>query len=863
MPNSRFPRRGHRLAPTMLRHLLEVPIPAKYLPSGGHCGMLLADLDETAWERFPEATCRELARLVVRTVAGKARTPAFPGNQPLPPLPDGLTLADLNLEIRTQNSLAAAGLHERPQDLRALTLDDLLGLRGFWVKSLVDLLTALEHTINHPEARQKVVVDPGMLRQRLRARRGYPRPGHPLAPRLLKELLLERLPGGLVRGTPYAGLRLCDLDENAWDHLTMRAIGHLAGLIVTRAEMAGHHRAIVPRHLPAPPKGMQLEDLQLDDATRRCLAREGLGTPLERLGKLTVGDLLLLDGFDARCLVDLLTLLETLAGREHQLDQALTAEAQTLRDLPEAPHIHFHDPRLGHVLRAMDTEANTVREMAELVTDRRLDPPEPERVCEQFRQLRQDIQRMRELPLDAELSQIFDPGTGQRDREILAGYFGWDGRGARTAEAVGRKYGLSRERIRQICGMAIRRVRNVRVFAPALDRALALLAERPPMPLANFQAEFDAAGAATCHVPVESLLLAAKFLARKPAFTIVEMGKLRMTARPQDAGLLQAVIAALRRATKKCGLGSLEQIMAELARRRVKGANRAFVRGAIQGLDDFCWLDKRRNWFRTGYSEHFGLAKLARKILSVAGKIRVSLMRSAMLRSRRHERGLPPAGILLEYCRQMPRVRIRGKTIIADPPSDWRKTLAGIERTMVRVLKKHGSPMDRASFEEQCLRRGMNRFTFNAVATNSPVVLPYGRCLYGLVGATVGGRTMARGLARRHPRSTARVLTGHGRTPDGRVFLNYRLSPAVVANGIVTVPAALRRQLRGTFALHNADGCKAGELTARNACAWGLGPALRAQKAAEGDCLLLVFDVAGHTAQMHLGSEAIFGRVKP
>ena len=117
MATSRYPRQGFRLAPAMLRGILEVPLSKECQPNRAHGPLMLCDLDETAWTRFGAETCQKLACQIVRTVASKIRTPDLGGERILPPLPSGWTLADLDLESRTINCLQAAGLQQRPQDL--------------------------------------------------------------------------------------------------------------------------------------------------------------------------------------------------------------------------------------------------------------------------------------------------------------------------------------------------------------------------------------------------------------------------------------------------------------------------------------------------------------------------------------------------------------------------------------------------------------------------------------------------------------------------------------------------------------------------------------------------------------------------
>ena len=231
MGRSRYPRRGHRLAPATLRELLEEPVRATCLP-GGNDDRLLCDLDESSWERFGDETCGALAAEIVRTVGRAARMPMPIADRRLPPIPRGAKLADFDLEVRTLNCLMAAGLHERPQDLREMTIEGILGLRGFWAKCLVDLLTSLEYVNDHPEARKQLraKTTPAVSAPGVSGR--YPRPGHRLAPQTLREILTDPVPSELAPDARARDARLCDLDESAWQRFAPATLDRLAELII-------------------------------------------------------------------------------------------------------------------------------------------------------------------------------------------------------------------------------------------------------------------------------------------------------------------------------------------------------------------------------------------------------------------------------------------------------------------------------------------------------------------------------------------------------------------------------------------------------------------------------------------------------
>ena len=867
MVRSRYPRRSHRLAPATLREVLRVPIPEKFLANRDASarpvrpGMMLCDLDESAWELFDEATCQALAAEVVRTVGRAARMPTAIADKRIPLIPQGLRLTDLDLEIRTLNCLVAAGLHERPQDLGEITIEGILALRGFWVKCLVDLVTSLEFVIDHPEshrlikARASAPIKTGGLGCR------YPRPGYRLAPETLREILTAPVPAELVEGTPLEGKRLCDLDEMVWELVSPEVVKRLGEAVVSRVNVSGYNRVIQERRLPTPPRFSRLEDLRLENRTCNCLRREGFGKRLDDLGKQTVGQMLSIKAFGAKCLIDLLSSLETLASRGSTLDGKLTAEAEVLGAIPESLPIHFSDPRLGPLLRATDTEANTVGELVQQVLKRRVDPPDPFRLQQQMGEVHRTVEELSQLNLEEELLQIFSPAASGRDRQIVAAYHGWDGDGGHTLEELGQKHGLSRERIRQVCVRAVRRQRRTKIFAPVLDRALAFIAQRLPVPARRLREEFRAAGCSRCGLSLETVQEAAELLGREPGFEIVEVGDSGLAVRSGNAQFPRAIIQAAKRAALSFGATTVGEIAAEVAKQCHKRVGEALIVETLETLSDFQWLDRKQGWFQLESLPQYGLRSMIEKILAVAGQIEAARLREAMSRYRRTGRKVPPAGVLLEFCRHLPGVRVQGKRILGDPPRDWRAVLSGVEASMVRVLMEHGPVLERGTFEEHCIRDGMNRFSFNAVVMCSPVISQLGRSVYGLLGTKVNRKTIESLAASRASAISARVLWGFGQSGDGRPYLAYQLSKAAISGGVITVPSAMKEKLGGKFSLYVSDGSHVGTLVSKNGCAWGLGPVLRGHNAEPGDYLLIHFNVRDRKAQVRIGDEHVLESV--
>ena len=200
---------------------------------------------------------------------------------------------------------------------------------------------------------------------------------------------------------------------------------------------------------------------------------------------------------------------------------------------------------------------------------------------------------------------------------------------------------------------------------------------------------------------------------------------------------VDAVLAIVDAAKKDIyfhGLATIGRIERLVAARFPGCVGPELVTQTLRLVEGFAWLDEASGWFRLQGIGRHGLPKTIDKVLAVAGAVTVGQLRAAMGRNRRLWKAPPPEKVLLEFCRDMPGVRIEGQRIIADPPRDWRKALTGVELKLVRVLTEHGPVMERGEMEDICVRDGMNRFSFHAFVSWSPVIVQLGHSMYGAAG---------------------------------------------------------------------------------------------------------------------------------
>jgi hypothetical protein len=681
----------------------------------------------------------------------------------------------------------------------------------------------------------------------------YPRSGERVAPVTLRQVLLERAPAELVSGTPAEGLRLCELDETIWQKLPVETIRALADRVVARVTAGCARRVFDERHFPNPPERLKLADLHLEHRTFLCLVREGFDENPAALGDYRIGEILAIRAFGPRCLVDLLSALETVLGRGGELCRELSVEAQRLATLPEAREARCEDPRFGPLMAEIDVEATTALELAQRLLARRQDPPDPRYATEQLRRLQARIAAMTKGTLEQELIQIFASTSSERNRAIVVGYYGWkDGRSHTLAE-IGARYGMTRERTRQICAKLVERQDRASILAPVMDRALAFLRQRLPCPVATLEQALVEARLTAVGLRLSNVEEAARLLGRPVPFAVVHVAHADLAVEPKQTDVPMAVVELAKKEIYYHGVATVERILKLLGERFPEPVDPAVVRETLRLIDGFCWLDASHAWFRLRTTSKHGLPKAIDKVLSVAPVVTVRQLRAAVGRNRRMWEEPPPEAVIAAFCQQMPDVRIDEDRIIGDLPRDWQKTLTGVEADLVGILKEHGPIMERGALEELCVAHGMNRFSFHAFVACSPVIVQYGHSIYGLIGANVSDDDVQTLIEkRREQRAPIRVLDEHGRTDDGRIWLSYRLSKAASTYAVITVPASLKEVICGRFDLVDHEGRSVGTLAAKDGRAWGLGAFLRQHRAEADDRVRLTFDVAARRAVIAL-----------
>lgn len=140
MPVSSYPSPGRPIAPQSLARFLDEPASAATAEAAGR-SCRLRDFDASARAEFGAPACRLAAGEVLAVVARKMHVI---GKLRFAGIPERLEWGNLRLSVRAYNALSRRLGLPRPASLTGSSIADLLRTPAFGVKSLLDLLTALE-----------------------------------------------------------------------------------------------------------------------------------------------------------------------------------------------------------------------------------------------------------------------------------------------------------------------------------------------------------------------------------------------------------------------------------------------------------------------------------------------------------------------------------------------------------------------------------------------------------------------------------------------------------------------------------------------------------------------------------------------
>lgn len=321
---------------------------------------------------------------------------------------------------------------------------------------------------------------------------------------------------------------------------------------------------------------------------------------------------------------------------------------------------------------------------------------------------------------DDEIERVVRQTLDARCATLVLDFLDLTGDGRRTYADTARKYGLSRERIRQILGASRAKARPSMSKLKQLRRAVAVVWRFAPAPAASTAKHLRAAGVLSPSGSAAGILRAANWLglARHIRLRTVSPSKTAVVVLDAGGSKARRIVAAARSVTAGVGVAELAAVMANLERRGVK-ANRKAVWALLEAqpgfqalVDGWFWFDNMRN----------RLVNYTAKALAVARGLKIGELRAALARHPRVRRGLPPKKVLSSFYAQHPSFSVVDGRVSAMRERDAQALLAGAERQLYRVLRDNGPELVRSEFRRLALEVGVKSSTFGLYVRWAPFI---------------------------------------------------------------------------------------------------------------------------------------------
>jgi hypothetical protein len=842
----------------VLSEIFQSPLPEALAAAAAPRYKTFAELDATVWRHLTPDVCSKLAVAAIKHLQPKlSRLPPVVRDRKISDFGVDLQNGQLQLGRRAMNCLQTL-LDYHPEAAAKTTVGDLSRWRNMGVKSLMDVLCALESRA--PRSARPIQLDFGLLvsqpqddtktspidlpSQIVVEVSRYPRPGQKLAPRALATFL--DVPTNDRR---ISSIRLKDLDESCWEKLSSHTCRKLAQAVADRMQRAGGSIAKIRHMLLRLPhtKGLPLR-LQLEQRTFNCLRDAGLIASPDKLEGIKVGELLKIPNFGGKCLLDLLVALESHAPPLYRVTPKVTSSAHRLYRLRAAEQISIEDPRFGLELQSLSAPGQNLKEIAQNILTSSVCPMEPKLYVSRMDNLRARVRAAASLTLERELSDLLSFEKNPRNRAMSLRHLGWAGGAPEHLELVGQTYRVSREFVRQVCKSHMSRLAGKRPFLPILDQVLQQAKLLVPCTQSHMEKSVHELKLTASAFKLEGLMSVARHTSREAPFALQDFRNTTYAVPPSMGRVPKLLSQIARKSVSRWGATTIDDLIAQAHALTPQKLSTYFVRAFISCQEDFHWLDEASGWFWL-QSPRNALLNQIEKILSVSSRIHISELRQGVSRHHRREGFAPPQRVLLALCQQASACGVEGGFVCVKQRLDYREILADTERAMVDVLKENGSILDRQRFEALCLQRGIERGTFYIYLSYSPVIVRYAPGVYALRGADILPG-YAESLVANKPK--IRVIADYGWTNDARIFLRYQLSDSVLLSGVVYIPAKMRPFLAGNFRLQVSDGLDLGTLVIRNGRAMGLTPLFRRRGGETGDTLTITLDLKKRIAVVEL-----------
>lgn len=679
----------------------------------------------------------------------------------------------------------------------------------------------------------------------------------------------------LPQGSPASALckpLTADLSKHDWDHLirfvinlTRERLTSISSIRVISEELA---------------RDFQPEAVAWSVRTSNALHQAGLMEDPKHLSQLTFGEVLRLPNVGVRSALDFAVTLEThLQQQTVYRDEPQVKQIELLVDemrpgLVEAASEDWAESVAGTDPRFTDLLGRDPRTVSERI-EQALESDDQSTIsalCTNIPELRARIEMFDSQPLERALLGLFIATlTGKRDRiPALIRRFGWDGKPPETLEQVGKRLGVTRERIRQIEAKIVRRMPDTPMYLPQLQKAIEALESASPISIRDASDLLKRRGICERPFHPESVISAAEDCNLPTSLRIQTVRGKKLVTSKSDLGVAGRLATIAR---KQCGASGATDIPEVLEQARSENLTFDDERAErlIRNLPDISWLEDDWFWTSSIPSERNRLRNVARKMLSVTSPIHAQKIRNGMRRvaswrnstvaNRRWPFRAPPTQIVRRFLEQHSEFSVDESGLVSSNLElDYVHELGDAERAIVEAIRSSPTRiLDRQSIRDKCLSKGINAHSVEVLLSYSPLIEHLGVNLWTIAGTAIDPASLEAVKTANAERPREKRISDFGWTESGDIWIAVVIPAYHTSSFVFGIPGGVKRFLCGQkFSILDESGRERGHIGVTDTgAAYGAGPTLRRKAADTGDTMLCEFNLTRNVVMIRVGGEEL------
>lgn len=396
----------------------------------------------------------------------------------------------------------------------------------------------------------------------------------------------------------------------------------------------------------------------------------------------------------------------------------------------------------------------------------------------------------------------------QRLADIFALRYGVGGEEHTTLQAVGDRYGLTRERIRQIVDKMVERTARMQLLTPNIDR----LAEevRPLLPATVDAVDAQLRERLGERLSIESVsrfcreILGRNIVALtdRPADMAYIWSPTIIDPDTHDVDRIRAAREAALRLIRSCGAAQAMFVAGAASEITGAGITPSEVIRDCRMVPGFEWLSERDGWFWFGEGNENRLVTIALKVLAVAGRrVDAEEILAGFIRSRRGYYPPeklrpyliePPLQVVVEVLRRVNGLKnVQSDDFLLDKPVPVETVLSDAELAVYNLMRDNGNIVSRHTLVTELVKAGkVKPMALHVSLNSSPIYRQLDRGVFALRGAALNPASLrdAQKTVGGEASKSARISE---RDKDGYYHLIFELTGYMIRTRFWEVPRAL------------------------------------------------------------------------